>query len=298
MKNILLIFSLLLLFVSGEAQELKCKVQINTPKLQTVDPKVFGTLETAIQELMNNKKWTEDSYENFERIECNITINISEELSPTSFSGNLFIQASRPVYGSGYKTVILEHNDRDFVFEYKEYQPLIFVENQFSSNITSVLGFYAYMILGLDYDTFSPLGGSDLFQKAQEVLNTVPQSVGVKGWSSLDGQRNRYWMIESTLNPRVAPLREAMYDYHRQGLDWMSKDPEKGKESMISAMEKLKKVNSNYPNSMAMQMLVNAKSNEIIDIFLNSTSIQKRTVYAVMIKIDPANASKYSSIRR
>ena len=298
MKNILLIFSLLFLAVLAEAQELNCKVRINVPKLQTVDPKVFQTLESSVQEFLNSRKWTDDTYQNFERIECNISINITEELNPTTFAANLFIQASRPVYGSAYKTVILEHNDRDLVFEYEEYKPLIFVENSFTSNLTSVLAFYVYMILGQDYDTFSPLGGSPHYQKAQDILNTVPQSSGVKGWSSLDGQRNRYWMIESTLNPRVAPLRNAMYDYHRLGLDVMSKDPEEGKNSMITAMEKIKQVNTNYPNSMVMQMFVNAKSNEIVDIFLNSTSIQKRTVYAVMIKIDPANASKYAVIRR
>lgn len=298
MRYSLLTFSLLFLAIFAKAQEFNCTVRINTPKLQTVDPKVFKTLENAITEFMNNTKWTEDTYDGFEKIECNIQINIKEEKTPTTFSGELFIQANRPVYGSSYKTVLIEHADKSFDFSYTEYQPIEFIENAFSSNMMSILGFYAYYMLGMDYDSFSPMGGAIYFQKANNILNNVPQGAA-GGWSSLEpGGRNRYWMIESILSPRVAPLREATYMYHRQGMDNMHENPELGLANVMKAMQKLKEVNTGYPNAMATQMFVNAKAEEIIQILLGGTSTQRRDVYGLMVKIDPSNASRYTPIRR
>lgn len=297
MKQIIAAMGLLLLVIAGKAQEFNCTVRINTPKLQDVDPRVFKTLENSIAEFMNSTKWTEDNFESGEKIETNIQINIKDELSPTSFSGEIFIQANRPVYGSNYKTVLVEHADKDFVFTYEEFQPLEFVENSYVSNLTSVLAFYAYYTLGMDYDSFSPKGGSNYFQKANNILNNVPQRTA-KGWSSLDGNRNRYWMIESILSPRVAPFREANYLYHRGGIDYIAEDREKGLTAIVTAIQKIREVNNGYPNAMAIQMFVNAKSEEIIEILLGGTSTQRRDVYGVMVKIDPSNASDYTPIRR
>lgn len=298
MKKVILISLLLFLYSFSKAQELNTRVSINTPKLQTVDPKVFKTLENTIREFMNNTKWTEDEFQPSERIDCNITINIKEELGPTAFTSELFIQASRPVFGSGYKTVILEHKDDKFNFTYEEFQPLEYIESAYVSNLTSVLAFYAYYILGLDYDSFSQLGGAPYFQQANNIMNTVPQ--GLDGWSAMENptNRNRYWMIESILNPRSTPLREASYLYHRGGLDFMAESKEKGLEGMVNALTKVRNVNTAYPNALAVRMFVNAKSDEIIDIMLGAPSNQRRSVYSVMIKIDPAKASKYTPIRR
>ncbi len=298
MKKLILLSILLLVYFFGKAQEINAVVKINTPKLQTVDPKVFKTLENSIMEFLNNTKWTEDEFQQSERINCNVQINIKEELGPTSFKGELFIQANRPVYGSNYKTVILEHKDNQFNFTYQEFQPLEYIESGYASNLTSLLAFYAYYMIGLDYDSFSLLGGAPYFQQANNIMNAVPQ--GVDGWGALETptNRNRYWMIESVLNPRSTPLREASYLYHRGGLDFMADDTEKGLEGVVNAMTKVRNVNTAYPNALAVQMFINAKSAEVVDVMLGAPSNQRRSVYGVMIKIDPANASRYTPIRR
>jgi len=298
MKKIILIAILLSVYFIGKAQELNTIVSINTPKLQTVDPKVFKTLENTIREFMNNTKWTEDEFQPSERIDCNISINIKEELGPTSFSAELFIQANRPIYGTNQKSVILEHKDNKIVFTYEEFQPIEYIEAAYASNLTSILTFYAYYILGLDYDSFSLLGGSPYFQQANNIMNTVPQ--GVTGWGAMENptNQNRYWMIESILNPRSAPLREASYLYHRGGLDFMHESTEKGLEGIVNALTKIRNVNTAYPNALAVRMFTNAKSDEIIDIMLGAPSNQRRSVYSIMIKIDPSKASKYTPIRR
>jgi len=298
MKRSILLTILLSFYFISHGQELNTIVKINTPKLQTVEPKVFKTLENSIREFMNNTKWTEDEFQPSERIDVNITINIKEELGATSFTSELFIQANRPVYGTNYKTVILEHKDNKFNFTYEEFQPLEYIEAGYASNLTSVLAFYAYYIIGLDYDSYALLGGAPYFQTANNIMNTVPQ--GIDGWSAMEQPTNvnRYWMIESILNPRSTPLREASYLYHRGGLDFMHEDKEKGLEGVASALSKVRNVNTAYPNALAVRMFVNAKSDEIIDVMLGAPANQRRSAYGVMIKIDAAKASKYTPIRR
>ena len=277
------------------AQELEVSVTINTPKLQTTDPEVFETLEQTIREFMSNQKWTNDVFEEEERIKVDLVLTITDELSTSSFRGELSLQSSRPVYGSTYETVLLKHNDKDVVFNYEQYQPLEFSETSFQDNLTSILAFYAYIVIGMDYDSFSPFGGEPYFQKAQEIVNTIPPNVAnsVPGWRSTDGTRNRYWIVENLLSPRVRPFRQAMYDYHRQGLDIMHEDPATGRAIMAAALEALGEVERNYPNAMILQMFANAKSDEIVEVFKVSPPDEKNRVVRVMQQIDPANASKY-----
>ena len=286
---------------SSFAQELNVQVTINTPKLQTVDPKVFETLETAIQEFMNNQKWTDFEYEQEERIQCNIQLTIDKEVSATSFEAELAIQASRPVYNSGYETVLLNHRDKDVQFEYQQFQPLEYAENSYNNNLTAILAFYAYVIIGMDEDSFAPLGGTPYLQTAQDILNNVPSSAAARypGWRSLDSNRNRYWMMENLLSPRVRPYREAMYDYHRHGLDVMAQNPDAGRAIIADALStKVADVNRTYPNTMILQMFTNAKRSEIISIFQQSPVKEKNVVIQVMAKVDKANSSEYQKIRR
>lgn len=300
MKKITLLFVVLLVSTWTFAQELNVEVTVNTPKLQTVDVKVFGTFETALQEFMNNQRWTDAEYEQEEKIKVNIQITIDEELSASSFKGELIIQAVRPVYNSDYETAIFTHRDVDFQFEYQEYQPFDYNENAYDNNLTSFLAFYSYVILGLDYDSFSPFGGTPYFQTAQEILNNVPSGAAAvyKGWRSLDGNRNRYWLIESILSPKTKDYREAMYNYHRQGLDVMASDPTTGRAFIATALESLQTVNRNYPNSMVLQVFSNTKRSEIIDVFIASPIQEKNKIVQVMSKIDRAQASEYQAIRK
>ncbi len=297
MQKIILTICLIFLALASQAQEFTANVTINVPKLQTADPKIFSTLEVALEEFMNTTKWTDQLYEVEERIEVSLQINIQEELSATSFKGEMFIQAVRPIYGSRKSTALLEHADNNFEFSYTEFQPLEFSQNAFNSNLTSFLGFYAYMILGLDYDSFELEGGTSYFQQAQDILNSVPANT-FSGWSSLDGQRNRYWMIESVLSPRAGDMRTAMYDYHRLGLDLMQEDPEVARQNMTGALQKLKSFGQAYPNAMSIQMFVNAKRDEIVEIYKGAPTNEKRSIHSIMVRLDPANASIYTPIRR
>lgn len=282
------------------AQELNVNVTINTPQLQTADPAVFESMETAINEFFENTKWTEDAYENEERINVNMNITVSEEVSNREFKGEMTVQATRPVYGSDYEAVILNHVDKDFNFVYEQFQPIQYNENSFNDNLTSILSFYAYAILGLDSDTFAALGGEQYFQTAQEIVNLVPQNVAtsMRGWRSVDNNRNRYWLVENLLTPRVKPMRQAMYDYHRLGLDQMNKEPDVGRVFIMESLEKVAAVDRNYPNSMIIQMFANAKGTEVVSVFMEGTPDQKKKAADIMIRFDASNARSFNVLRK
>lgn len=299
MKNIWILFLGLLFIVDIQAQELNVNVTINTPKLQTADASVFEDLEREIAEFMNNQKWTNDAFEEEERIKAEIVITISDELSQTSFKAEVSIQSVRPVFGSNYETALMTHQDKDVIFTYNQFQPLEYTENVFTDNLTAVLAFYANIIIGMDYDSFSPFGGEPYFQKAQDIVNNIPPTIAsqVPGWRSTDGNRNRYWIIENLLSPRTRPYRQAMYDYHRQALDVMHEDAGTGLAVMASAIAQVGEVNRSYPNAMIIQMFSNAKRTEVIEIFKGSSNQQKEQVVAVMQKVDPSSASEYRKMR-
>ena len=294
-----ILLSLLALVCKLPAQEFNFNVKINTQKLQTVDAKVFVTLESTIKEFLNSQKWTQELFEPEERINCNMVITIQEELSPTSFKADLNISASRPVFNSVYESVLFTHLDKDLTFVYEQFQPIQYSNNTFNDNLSSVLSFYTHIILGMDYDSFSPFGGEKYFRAAQDILNTVPQSAATSnpGWRSIEGNRNRFWLIENILSPRVRPYRQAMYDYHRQSLDIMADDVNTGRAIMLGALENMLTVNSSYPNSMIVQVFSNAKSAEIVEIFKGGNSREQSRVIQIMSKIDASNASRYRDIR-
>jgi len=297
MQKIISTITLLLFVFAVQAQEIRADITINIPKAQTTDPQLYNTLETALEEFINNRQWTEDTYQENERIEVSIQINITEEKGNNQFNAEMFMQALRPIYGSRHNTALLEHADKEFSFAYTEFQPLQFAENTFNSNLTSFVAFYVYVILGLDYDSFELEGGTQYFQKAQDILNTVPNGTA-KGWSSLDGQRNRYWVVESILSPRAGDYRAALYEYHRMGLDLMASEPAVGRQNVTGAIQKLKSFNESYLNAMSIQMFANAKRDEIVEIYTGAPSNEKRSVHSVMVRLDPANASRYTKIRR
>ena len=285
--------------VAAVAQELNCQVRINTPKLQTTDVKVFRTLETGLKDLMNTRQWGEDAFKAEERINCTFSITIKEELSSTSFKADFAILASRPVYGSTYETVLMNYVDKDVTFDYQELQSLDFNELTPASNITALMGYYAYIMLGMTYDTFSPLGGSGYLQKAQNLVNAVPTSFNDKAWrpQSADHQRSRYWIIENLMNPRAQTLRKAMYDYHLKGLDLMYTDPTNAYLNMATALEKVGKANADLPGSQIMQIFADAKGNEILQVFSGAKGSSRNTVYEVMTRVDGANAAKYGVLQ-
>lgn len=278
-----------------QAQELEVKVSINTPKLQTADPQVFQTLRTAVEEFMNNQKWTNDVYEQEERIKMDVVITISKELSANTFEAEVSLQSIRPVFNSLYETPMFKHQDKDVTFTYEQFQPLEYSQTTYLNNLTSVLGYYAYIVLGMDYDSFSPFGGEPYFQAAQDIVNRIPPNIAssVPGWRSTDGNRNRYWLIENILSPRVRPFRQAIYDYHRQGLDAMNEDVAVGRAVMTQSLESLDGVNKTYPNSMILQVFANTKSDEIIEIYKGAGPQEKNAVTRTMERVDPPRSSAY-----
>ena len=284
--------------VLGYAQELNVDVSVNTPQLRTVDPKVFESLETSIQEFMNNRKWTNDVFEPEERIQVSLQITITKENSPTSFEADFALQSTRPIYNSDQNTPVFTHVD-GITFNYEQFQPLEYSENQFDNNLVSVLAFYTYIILGLDYDSFGPFGGEQYLQKAQEIVTNIPPAAAAtyKGWRSVDGNRNRYWIIENLLTPRARNFRQANYEYHRQGLDLMSENAAAGRALVLAAIQKIGDMNRNYPNSMIVQIFGNTKRDEIIEIFKAGSLTEQNEMISTMIKLDPADASKYRAVK-
>lgn len=295
MKNWFILFVAGFFACSLQAQELKVKVTMNTPKLQTADPAVFQTLKQSIEEFMNNQKWTSDVYEEEERISLDIVITISKELSANTFEAELSCQSIRPVYASNYETALFKHQDKDLVFSYEQFQPLEYSQNTYLNNLTSVLAYYAYIAIGMDYDSFSPLGGEQYFQSAWDIVNRIPPQVAanVPGWRSTENNRNRYWLVENILSPKMRPFRQMIYDYHRQGLDTMQEDANVARAIMTQSLETLEAVNRTYPNSMILQVFSNTKSDEIIEIYKGGATTEKNTITRTMERIDPTRASQY-----
>ena len=283
---------------SLSAQELNASVTINTPKLQSTDPKIFRTLEQDLRNLINETKWTDDQYNQDERIQCTWILAITKEGNEGHFQATLNINAVRPVYGSTYETQTFAYQDPNILFEYSEGTPIQYIKNVYNSNLVSIVTFYCNIILGLDYDTFSPFGGDPYFDAAQSVINQLPsnQVSEDNGWKSVGTRNNRYWIIENTLNPRVKPFRGAMYTYYRKGLDMFTTDPEQARASILQALEEVDKVSVAYLNSMIVQMFSYAKKDELVEMWKVAPKAQKDRVIQIMSRIDPANSQRYREI--
>ena len=281
--------------------ELNATVKINTPQLQRNDRRVFDQLEVALRDFLNTTKWTQDIYEPDERINCNFILTVSEELSSTSFKGELAVQSTRKIYGSGYDSPLLSHLDKDVVFTYEQNQPIEFLPDATDNqNLSAMVAFYAYIILAMDYDSFSLFGGDQYLATAQQIVTNIQNSStnNAGGWrpSGSDKNRSRYWISENLTNPRVKPMRAAMYNYYRKGLDMFSINMEQAKNSIFSALEEVEKVNASYFNSMIVQMFANAKRDELVEMWKLGTKAQKDRVIQIMSKIDPANGGRYREI--
>ena len=298
MKNI---FILMIVFAALQlkAQELKINVNVSTPNLKLADPQIFADLENNVSEFLNNSRWTEDNFEDHEKIEGSLLITITEELSTTSFTADFVFQSLRPVFNSNYTSQVINYADKNVPFEYVERQPIRNSKDYYFDNLSSVLTFYAVTIIGFDYDSFSPFGGEPFFQRAQTVLNTIPDNVkGADDNWSLEGKRmNRFNMVENLLNPRIKPLRQALYEYHRLSLDTMVEDAEKAKAIMSSAITAIYQVDQDFPNSMLVQMFTDSKRLEIIEIFKGANRGEQTKVYDMMVKLDPSQSSEYNEIK-
>jgi len=294
-RNVFCVCFLFVICSNVNAQELNCSVNVNTSQIQESNKTIFETLQRQIREFINNKKWTNDQFLNQERIECSILINISERVSTDQFKATIQIQSRRPVFNSSYNSPLINHQDNDFAFSYVQDQVLEFDENNVNSNLTAVLAYYVYLMIGLDYDSFTPNGGTPYYAKAQTIVNNA-QSLTERGWKAFESERNRYWLTEELLNPQFRPLRSCMYKYHRNGFDKMSDNVA---ESRLHILESLKPLRDSYndkPNSFLLQFFFNAKADEIVNVFSQGTPDEKNQITQLLTTIDPGNISKYNTI--
>lgn len=286
---------LVLVSLNSFAQELNCSVSINASQIQTSDAGVFNDMENAIEQFMNGRKWTNDTYKNHEKIVCNILITITKMPAIGSFSASVQVQSARPVFNSSYTSLLFNFADREWEFEYIESMPLEYNDNTFTTNLTSMLAFYAYLIIGLDYDSFSELGGSTYFQRALSVVNNAQQS-GMPGWQAIGSNRNRYWIIENLNNPQMVDLRKAIYNYHRHGLDIFESDPEQSRQVILNGLKDIKKIRDINPNAILVVSFFDAKGKELADIFSDGNIQVRRQAYDIITAIDPSNRNNYQKI--
>ena len=285
------------LFTTGIlcAQELNCTVNINATQIQISDRGIFSDMKQSIEQFMNTRKWTGDAYKQHEKINCNILITITKMPSIGNFNASVQIQSARPIYNSTYSSLVFNFADRDWEFEYIESLPLEYNDNSFTSNLTSMLAFYAYMIIGVDYDTFSELGGTPWFQRAQQVV-IAAQNSGRTGWEAIGSNRNRYWISENFNNVQMVDLRKALYAYHRLALDNFEKEPDKGRELILNGLRDIKKLRDINPNAIIVISFFDAKGRELAIIFSTGNLQVRRQAYDIITAIDPSNRSMYEKM--
>ncbi|MDX1652525.1 MAG: DUF4835 family protein [Brumimicrobium sp.] len=298
MKYFLLI-QFLVFFGLYRAQELNCQVSVvSNPALDvtTTEKEIFQELEQKIFELMNGTSWTKVPFEVEERINCIFQLSIIEIPSTGNYRATLQVQCTRPVYNSTYNTTLFNFLDEDIQFNFQRNAMLVFTENQYSNNLTSILAFYAYYIIALDADSFSPKGGSNYFTQAQNIV-TLAQTGGASGWKANEqGRRNRYWLIENALQELFEPLRVCIYEYHRDGMDKMFDNQSAARIAIYGALEKLSSVNSARPGSVNLLNFLQSKLTEIKNIYREAEQKEKTDVVNLLKRLDPANASKYQEI--
>lgn len=294
-KFFLLFFTAVLLLPAARAQEFNCSVQVSAPQIQQTNREKFQELRKGLYELINERQWTSYSFKIDERIECTIAITITEEISSDEFRGRINLVLRRPVYGTSYNTTMFNYLDNDFEFQWQEGQPIEFIENSFSSNLTATIAYYLYIFLGLDFDSFKLMGGSPYFEKAQGVVNTA-QNAREKGWKAFESMKNRYWLAENLNNSSYSKIRKFWYEYHRKGLDLMQDNLEKGRQGILSALETLQMAHREKPNLFLFQLIVEAKRDEFINIFSEAAPMDKTKAVNILKEIDPSHANDYQKI--
>jgi len=295
MKKTILLLVVLFSSIALYAQELRCNVTVSAQRIQGANRQLFRTMQSDIYEFMNNRKWTNHTFTYDEKIRCNILIRLDEQISADEFKGSIQVQLTRPVFNSSYETTVLNIKDNDFRCTYQEFQPLEFNETSNRDNLTNILAFYAYVILGFDYDTFSPEGGTPYFEKAQAIVNNS-QNAREQGWKAFESERNRYWLIENVLNKSYSAFRSCMYTYHRQGLDIMAEKPEEGRANIAQSLRDIQTVFRRRPSLYILQMFFDAKADELVNVFSKSFPDERNRVMAILEEVDPSNGSKYEKI--
>ncbi|MFO0495741.1 MAG: DUF4835 family protein [Flavobacteriia bacterium] len=293
------ILSIFLASFSSTGQELNCQVSIITDarlEITSVEKEIFEQLKQTIYDMMNTTQWTKDKFKIEERINCTMQLQINSIPTPGTYSGSLQVQSSRPAFNSSYNSTLFNFQDDDITFSYSRNAVLIYAPNQFRDNLTSILAFYAYFIIGMDYDSFSLKGGTPYFNEAQQIVSNA-QSSNAPGWKSNEaGKRNRFYLVDNVLHQLFEPLRECNYNYHRNGVDKLYDDKSAARKAMYEALNKLNKVVATRPNSINLLNFVQSKSVELKNVYADSEVKDKTDVVNLLKKLDPANSSIYQEI--
>ena len=292
-----ILFTFVALTAYTQNSELNARVEINSSRVQGTSTQVYTTLQTALNAFINNKKWTNATFSMNERIDCSFTIILSE-VTDNAFRGEIQVQARRPVYNSSYTTTLFNFRDTQFDFEYTEFEPLEYAENVLTGNLTATIVFYVYTILGLDFDSFSPKGGTPFFQQAQQIVTLAQAQMGWTGWRAFDNDRNRHALITALTENNGDTFRQFWYDYHRRGLDEMAANADRGRTNIITALPALTKLKSARPTSILLQLFSDAKLDELIGIYSKATSQEKQEGFKELSNLYPAAGNRLEAIKR
>jgi len=298
-RLILSVLSLFMAVTAVSGQELYCNVQVSAQKIQGSNREIFQSMQRDIYEFMNSMVWTDNVFSFSEKIECNLLINLDEQLSADEFRGTLQVQLSRPVYNTTYESTVLNFVDNNLQFRYIEFQTIDWNPNAFTNNLASVLAYYAYLIIGMDFDSFSPLGGTPYFQVAEKIVQNA-QNAPEPGWKPYDGSRNRnrYWLVKNILNDEYAGVRQFVYHYHIRGLDKLESDRTLARAEIYESLRRLQEVYRRRPDPFMyyLTLVIEAKTNEMVLIYTPAFPEEKNRVVQILVEIDPANEAKYQQI--
>lgn len=297
---ILAVSGAMLVAPAVRAQELNARVTVLADKIRGVDASVFRNLQKSVQDFLNTRRWSGNAYAPAERIDCNFLLDLQTRVNEDVYTGTLTVQSSRPVYNASYNTNLINFKDKDFTFKYDAFQPLNYSDTRVGgsdpmvANLTAILAYYSYIILGLDEDSFSPGGGLGSFKKAQNVVTSAPaNSSAISGWKAFDGTRNRYWLVENLLNTRYKSFLDVLYEYHRKGLDEMYEHPQDGRKAVMDCLNKLNALYADNPSTMILPVFFDAKSQELAGIFSKAPTAEKLEALNLLQKLDPGHGVMY-----
>lgn len=300
MRNLILSILFFSFISTAHSQELNARINVLSNRVGgNVNKKTFQTLQTALNNFINNRKWTSDNFSTAEKIDCSFLLNLESTGEADVYKASLTIQSARPVFSSSYLSPIINFQDNEIVFKYAEFQQLEFNENRVSgsdplaSNLTAVIAYYINIIIGLDYDSFSQRGGDIYFQKAQNIVNNAPEGRSISGWKSFDGTRNRYWLVQNLLNSRYTLIHDAYYTYYRQGMDRFYDDEAGARLQILNVLSLLNNFNTDNPNTMILQFFFQGKTQELIKLFAKASPPDKLKALEFLQRLDISSAAKY-----
>jgi len=299
-KIVWIFFMMVMAPVWLSAQELKARIRINTSQLSTpADKKAFQTCQAALNNFLNNRKWTKETFQPNEKIECTFLFIINEAQGGNVYKGSLTVQAARPIYNTNYNCPLINFIDENVIFKYVEYQSIEFNENRVSGsdpivgNLTAILAYYVNLIIGLDFDSFSLRGGDPYFQKAMNIVNNAPEGRDISGWKAFDGLRNRYWLTENLTNNRYNLIHDAFYSYYRLGMDYMYENETEARSAILNSLSLINTMNNDIPSTMIVPFFFQGKAQELIRIFKKGTPEDRQKAREILQKIDISNSNTY-----